>query len=154
MANVLDGDARRSLLERVGRLTPESRARWGVMNVDQMLRHLADPMRIALGELRAADVSTFFTRTLLKRLVLIGMPAPKGKVKTFPELDYAAGGGTPPEGFETDRKALLDTLERFVAHAQAGGALAPSPAFGPLSPRAYGRLTYVHMHHHLKQFGV
>lgn len=154
MGNVLQERARTAVRARIARLAPDSPALWGVMDVSQMLRHLADPMRIALGEMDAEDASSLFTRTVLKRLVLLGMPAPKGKVKTFPELDYATGGGTPPEGFERDRELLRDTLERFVAHAAAGKPLAPSPIFGRLSPRAYGRLTYVHMDHHLKQFGV
>ena len=95
-----------------------------------------------------------FTRTILKWLVLSGVPAPKGKVETFPELDYAKGGGTPPAELAEDLDALRGSVERFVERASTGEPFVTSPAFGKLSPRSYGRLMYVHMHHHLKQFGV
>ena len=78
----------------------------------------------------------------------------KGKVETFPELDYAKGGGTPPTNLASDVDTLRDTVARFVAHAADGKAFVRSPAFGRLSGRAYGRLMYVHTSYHLKQFGA
>lgn len=153
MKNLLDPETRRDLLARFERLAPGTPARWGRMNVEQMVCHVADPVRIALGDLPARDHSTFFRRHVLKRLVLAGMPAPKGKVPTFPEIDQARGGGTPPTTLDEDRRTLGRLVERFVAEAPQD-ALRPSPGFGRLSGREYGRLMYAHMHHHLKQFGA
>ena len=154
MKNLLDGACRQSLLDRLERLSPDAAARWGRMNVGQMVCHLADPMRIALGEMKAADRSSLLRRTVLRWMVLAGVPAPKGKVKTFPEIDQGAGGGTAPTEFASDVQALRDAIDRFVARAAAGGTFAPSPAFGRLSPRAYGRLMAIHLDHHLRQFGA
>lgn len=154
MRNLLDEDARRFLLARLGRLTPDRPARWGRMTARQMVCHVADPLRIALGELEVPDASNLLTRTVLRWMVLAGVPAPRGKVKTYPEIDQVAGGGTPPQEFEADVDALRDLVARFVARAASGGHLVPSPAFGALSPRAYGRLMYLHLDHHLDQFGV
>lgn len=154
MKNLLDEAPRQGLLERLGRLSAGSQRTWGRMDVGQMLCHVADPLRIALGDMAAADASNVFTRSLLKWLVLAGMPAPKGKVQTFPELDQVAGGGTPPAGFAEDLSRLRALLDRFVDQAAAGRPFVRSPGFGRLSARSYGRLMYVHMDHHLRQFGV
>jgi len=153
MKNLLDERWRDSLLARFDQLEPSSERRWGRMNVEQMICHVSDPIRIALGEMEVADVSNVMTRTVLRWLVLAGMPAPKGKVKTFEEIDQVAGSGTPPTSLDEDRATLKTLIDRLVADAPKG-QLAPSPAFGKLSGRQYGRLFYCHMHHHLNQFGV
>ena len=154
MRNLLDETTRRELLQRVGRLSADSQRLWGRMSVGEMVCHVTDAMRIALGEMEAEDASNVFTRSVLKWLVLAGMPAPKGKIETFPELDYAKGGGRPPAELAAERATLETTLDRFLERASSETGFSRSPAFGRLSPRAYGRLMYVHMHHHLKQFGV
>jgi len=154
MKNLLDTACRQEILDRLGRLSPESSRLFGRMDVGQMLCHLADPMRVAFGEIQAVDASNLFTRTFLRWMVLSGAPTPKGKVETFPELDHAKGGGTQPTDFASDLEALRAMISRFVEHASAGKSFAPSPVFGELSGRAYGRLMYVHMCHHLEQFGV
>ena len=43
------------LLARLGNLTPESERRWGQMNVQQMVCHLADACRMALGQKPVSD---------------------------------------------------------------------------------------------------
>jgi hypothetical protein len=154
MKNLLDASCREAVLARLDRLAPDTPALWGRMDVNQMVCHVTDPLRLALGDLPARDVSNPIRRTLLKWAVLGGMPPPKGKIATFPEIDQVAGGGTPPTSLAADVEALRRELARFVDRAASGGALAPSPAFGRLSGRAYGRLQYVHMDHHLRQFGV
>ncbi len=152
--NLMDADSRRDLLARLGALRPDSAALWGRMNVGQAVCHLADPFRIALGELDVAPASTIFTRTVLRWMVLAGVPAPKGKVVTYPEIDQVKGAGTSPTDLAGDVNELSALIARFVARGQAGERLVPSPAFGPLSARQYGRLMALHMDHHLRQFGA
>ncbi|MDJ0523446.1 MAG: DUF1569 domain-containing protein [Planctomycetota bacterium] len=157
MRNLLNDPDREALLARMADLRPDSKGRWGVLTVEQMVCHVTDPVRIALGELEVQDASNVFTRSFLKWMVLAGMPPPKGKIDTFPELDYKTGGGRPPEGLAPEIETFRATLDRFTERAQRaqrGEAFAPSPVFGKLSARAYGRLFHAHTHHHLKQFGV
>ena len=47
---------RRELLERLSRLTADARPRWGRMTAPQMLTHVNDQFRMALGDLRRTDV--------------------------------------------------------------------------------------------------
>jgi hypothetical protein len=123
------------------------------MDVGQMVCHLADSFRLSLGDLQVQDISTFFTRTVLRWMVLSGMPTPKGKIATYREMDQVAGHGTRPTTLDADRAQVKALVERFVA-AASENRVAPSPAFGRLSGRQYARLQYLHMDHHLRQFGV
>ena len=154
MKNLLDEHDRRGLLARLGQLSPHRAARWGRMDVGQMVCHLADPLRIALGDLAVPDASSLVTRTVLRWMVLAGVPAPRGKVKTYPQIDQVDGGGTAPTDLVADVATLRALVDRFVDHAASGGRFVPSPAFGALTPRRYGRLMYLHFDHHLEQFGV
>ncbi len=54
--------------------------------------------------------------------------------------------------FEPDKQALLAVLGRF-SETPRRAVLAPSPVFGPLSRRGWGRLMWRHVDHHLRQFG-
>jgi len=82
----------------------------------------------------------------------LAMPSPKGKVKTVKELDQEKGG-TQPTDFEADRKTLLTMMEQFIAQ-ETSYQFARHPAFGSLSREKWGKLAYLHLDHHLRQFGV
>ena len=79
----------------------------------------------------------------------VPMPWPHG-IKTRPEMEQGAGG-TPPVGFERDRRDLLEILDRFVA---AEEERTPHPIFGTMTEWEWQRWGYLHMDHHLRQFGV
>jgi hypothetical protein len=114
------------------------------MTAAQMVGHVADPMRGALGEMKAADKPGPLRNPLLRYLVIYVLPWPKG-APTAPE--YIHDGG---EDLAKNLQALTAVLERFVAAQR----LAPHPAFGALSRKGWGRLTWRHLDHHLKQFGL
>lgn len=154
MKNLLDADTRKETLTRVEALTPGHERRWGRMSAGEMVCHVGDQIRLALGDLAAKDVSTVFTRSLLKRLVLAGMPFPKGRIETFEELNHAKGGGTQAAAFHEDVKTLKNLVARFVDRDGQDGSFARNPVFGRMSNRQWGRLVYRHMDHHLAQFGA
>ena len=70
-------------------------------------------------------------------------------VKTRPEMDQDLGG-TPPDDFGCDRVRLLELTDRFCASNPG----LPHPFFGVLTDRERLRWGYLHMDHHLRQFGV
>jgi hypothetical protein len=111
-----------------------------------MLCHVADQMRVALGDIPAKPVHSLATRTLLKHLVVnTGFPAPRGKVQTAPEMLL-----TQPASWASDMSACVELAERVGK----GSARAVHPTFGPLSPEEWGRLCWKHLNHHLVQFGA
>lgn len=149
-ASILKASAHQAILARLEALTPESKALWGTMNVNGMLCHTADQIRMALNQKQTKDISNPLSRTLMKRMVLGGMKIPKGKVKTAPELAQE-DGGTQPTGFEEDRKVLVGLLTNFV---ESPIGKATHPMFGVMTKAQWGKMIHSHLDHHLSQFGA
>jgi Protein of unknown function (DUF1569) len=152
MKSICNPDDLGRIRARIMELRPDSPRQWGLMTAAQAQAHMADQLRLAKGDIQAKDVSTFMSRTLVKWLVLAGMPAPKGKVKTMQELDQQVGG-TPPGDFEADKAALLAIIAWFVSMAE-GHRFAPHAFFGQMTKAQWGKLAHSHLNHHLSQFGV
>ena len=148
MPTFWDATARDAFCQRVARLTPDTPARWGRFNAAQMVAHLNDAMRMTSGELPVAPKNMPLRYPPLKQLIIYVAPFPKS-APTAPELVITA---TPNE-WAGDVRTLTTLMDRFAVRGQAG-PWPDHPAFGRLSPRAWGVLVYRHMDHHLKQFGV
>lgn len=152
MNNILQSTGYQTMLARIDAVQAGDRALWGRMSVNQMICHLADQIRVALGGIKTTDRSNFVSRTVVAWLVLLGVPAPKGKIPTFPGIDQVAGKGTPPTELDEDKRTLRAILDEFIAMPD-DFAFQHHSAFGKLSKSQWARLIYVHMDHHLKQFG-
>jgi hypothetical protein len=146
MSTVFRAEDRAVLLRRLDALSPRDVARWGRMNAPQMVTHVAEQMRMALGELPVTLRQTPLGRFPVKQLLVYWLPWPKG-VRTSPELLARV-----PAAWEADRADVRALLERCGARGRAG-PWAVHPAFGPLSGRAWGVLLHRHTDHHLRQFG-
>lgn len=143
---VMSRGDRERILERLRRVHPGARPRWGTLDAPRMLCHLADAMRVALGEIATAPAHNLVSRTLGKHVVVnTSFRAPPGRVRTAPEML-----STKPAGWDED----LRSLEELVARVGAGEASSVHPAFGLLSPEEWGRLSWKHIDHHLRQFGA
>jgi hypothetical protein len=142
----LNDEDRSRTIDRLRRVRPDAAPAWGSLTAPRMLCHVADQMRVALGDIPARPVHTFATRTFLKFLVInTGFEPPRGKIQTAPEMLTSR-----PTSWDADLAACVDLAER-VGH---GAANAVHPAFGPLSSAEWGRLCWKHTNHHLVQFGV
>jgi hypothetical protein len=147
MKSVWNAREHQELKTRVGRLTPEHAAKWGRMNVAQMVVHLSDSLRMASGELPVEPKDMRALRfPPLKNMILFVLPFPKG-APTAPELLLREPGAWPVEVAD-----LHDQLDRFVSRGPSA-TTDSHPAFGRMSARQWGVLVYRHMDHHLKQFG-
>jgi hypothetical protein len=139
------------LIGRLRRLRPDSPARWGRMSASQMVCHVADALRMALGRKDASRVGGVLHRTVVKWTVLyVPLRWPPG-IPTRPELDQH-GGGTAPAEFAADVREV-ESLLALVAADRA--PLQPRhPIFGRMSRRGWLRWAYLHTDHHLRQFGM
>jgi hypothetical protein len=143
---LLNKEDRDLILQRLRRVRPDAKPAWGSLSAPQMLCHLADQMRVALGDVQTKPTHTLASRTLVKFLVVnTGLEPPRGKIKTAPEMLHSH-----PTSWEKDLAACVELAERVGS----GAATAIHPAFGPLSPEEWGRLCWKHFHHHLAQFGA
>jgi hypothetical protein len=132
---------------RIDRLTPDSQRQWGKLTVDQMVCHLSDQLRLALGELTGRPVPGLFRVTPFNRLIIDYLPWPHGSKG-------------PPESFTTRPVALKSDMARLHALLELFGAREDQrdwpehPLFGTLSGPLWARLTCKHFDHHLRQFSV
>lgn len=151
MKNWFNLSDRTALLARLDKLSADRPALWGRMTAHQVVCHLADPIRVALGDRTAQRVRTVFGWPGIGLLTVWLFPWPKG-APTAPEF-LAGRGMTSPSEFEKDKQTLLELLQRFSDFSE-GKELGASPVFGVLNRRSWGRLMWRHVNHHLGQFGV
>lgn len=147
MKSVWNEADRVELCARMERLTPECTAQWGKFSAPQMVCHLVDALKMASGDLPVASKKLPIRHAPLKQLIIYYLPWPKG-APTAPEL--VSRRATEWHG---ELEALRQELDAFAKRGP-DGPFVPHPAFGMLTPRAWGVLVYRHMDHHLKQFGV
>jgi hypothetical protein len=152
MASAFDPAAVAALHRRLDGLTPDAARRWGRMTPHQAVVHMTDAFRMALGERPIRDRSTRLLRTVGRWVGFhTPFPWPRGFRAPY-EVDQERGG-TPPDEFGRDLRALHDALDRFAAAAGAIDGRVHA-VFGPLSRREWGVWGYRHTHHHLRQFGL
>ena len=149
--SIFDPNKRSKIEERLARLTADAQPQWGRMNAAEMCCHMADSIRVALGDQPCEDVSGFASRTFLRPLAVHLLPVPKN-LPTLAELDKEKRG-TPATEFESDRNALRTLLDRMCALGD-DHSWGTHGKFGPMTRREWGKLTHKHLDHHLKQFGV
>ena len=127
---LLHPEARAEILRRIEALMPRSERRWGRMTPHQMVCHLSDACRAALGERRVPVIGTLWERTVIRWLAIhTNVKWPQG-VRTVPEADQEIGGTRPTE-FARDVDELRDLIQRFSGpEEQLSG---DHPLFGALS---------------------
>lgn len=145
MATLWDPSSRAQLLARIRKLSPDSPGKWGRMNARQMLAHITDAGKMALGEITAKSKKLPIRYPPLRELFIYVLPFPRN-APTAPELlgrtveDWPAG--------LRDFEAVTDRLV-----SKSSGVFPEHPAFGNMGARAWGVLIYRHTDHHLRQFG-
>lgn len=140
------------ILSRLRALRPESPRRWGRMSAHQMVCHLADALRVATGEKPAQQAPSLLQRTLLRWFALhTPLRWPPG-IRTTPDLDQELGGTRPAE-FATDVARIVALLRQLTSQPRAAHQRL-HPALGKLSEAEWLRWGYLHIDHHLRQFGA
>lgn len=121
------------------------------MSVGEMLCHCLDGSQMALGKIPPTDMSNFFTRNIVKYLLIYVVPIPKS-APAAPEINPHKKG-TKPQNFERERRLLIDAIDNF-ANLKPSDFRGTHHIFGKLTPNQWGRLGYKHLDHHLRQFQV
>jgi hypothetical protein len=147
MKSIWQDEARRELNDRVGAVAWDRSAEWGKFTAPKMICHLAESLRMAMGDLTVKPKRLPIRYPPLKQLIIYVAPFPKG-APTAPELLARA-----PSDWAHDVADVQALLAR-AGSARTTDTWPEHPAFGKLSTRAWGVLIYRHMDHHLKQFGA
>ena len=140
----------RSIQLRLDALTLEDGARWGRMNVHQMVCHICDSMRVPLGEKTVSDADMSPQQRAIMKWAALYLPLkwPKN-VATRPEIDQCQRS-LPLGDFESDRRRAIALVLRLCDSDLEGR---PHPYFGPLTQAQWLRWGWLHADHHLRQFG-
>lgn len=146
--NVFNPNDKAAIVDRLNALTPQSQRQWGTMSVSQMLNHLQRPIQHSLGELSSKKAAPSWVGWLAKIVFLGGIKFPKNTV-TMKEFKVR----TDDYNFDTEKQAVLTYLQKAEETANTS-RLKAHPLFGNLSATEWGQLTYIHLDHHLRQFGV
>lgn len=136
MKTLMDYVQRKRQLERLQNLKPGTQPKWGALSASNLLPHLTDPFKIALGEMEAVPVKSFFTTGVGKFIAIFLMPRwPKG-APTHPKTNIAIAGRKGKD-FEQDRKELVDTIARFIdSYSKLPTTNTPYLARSPTAPGA------------------
>lgn len=140
------------ILRRLRTVRADTPRQWGKMNAHQMVCHLTDAFRAVTGQKAASDVSHLVNRSIVKWIALYAPVKWPHGIMTRPEVDQEIGG-TKPAAFAAD----VAELEAFLALITAQPRTitwSPHPIFGKMSDAAMLRWAYLHMDHHLRQFGA
>ena len=140
------------LLRRLKNVRPETAARWGRMSAHQMVCHLNDALRMAMGEKPVSEASGLFHRTILKWFVLFAPLRWPAGIPTRPEIDQYMQG-TRPVQFDADI-AQFEALLALLTARTRNFVWPIHPIFGPMSEAEWLRWGYLHTDHHLRQFGA
>ena len=134
---LLHPQARAEILRRIEALTARSERRWGRMTPHQMVCHLSDACRAALGERRVPVIGTLWERTVIRCLAIhTNVKWPRG-VRTVPEADQEIGG-TRPTDFARDVDELRVLIQRFSGPESAALRM-PSVVWRPVG-RGMGQI--------------
>jgi hypothetical protein len=140
------------IIRRLRTVRPEAPALWGRMSAHQMICHLADSTRVAIGQKTVSAASGVLQRTVVKCIALyLPVKWPPG-IPTRPEVDQHVAGSAPGD-FAAD-VAELEALFELMTTKEKGFSWPDHPIFGGLSRGAWLRWGYLHMDHHLRQFGA
>ena len=150
MRSLASEETTAAIRTRIQHISPTDQPLWGSMSVHQMLSHLTDAFRCALGERAVAPFRALpLPRPVFKCIALYmpikwppGVPAP-------PEIRQKIGE-IPPGDFNTGRDLLLARLDAFV---NATNLAATHPMWGKMTRAQWMRWGYLHTDHHLRQFG-
>lgn len=148
MPSLFDRETRQGFHRRLAQLRPDAPPRFGRLSAPAMLSHLADTLRLTLGDLPSTPVASAFRMPGVKYLVIVVLPWPKGRI-TGPPAAFSSSPG--PWGHDLARHE--DLLERF-GQSRERKDWPPHPTFGNMSRRLWDRFTYRHLNHHFGQFGI
>ena len=142
---------RTTFFDRIASVEADRKPLWGKMNVQQMIEHLSDSVRIANGITPHSEIRTPAERLPAVREFLFSE-------KEFrPETRNALMGDEPPalrlNSLDEALQELRAEVERFIRHfADQPGRTERNPFFGDLDEAGWAKLFHKHFLHHLKQF--
>lgn len=146
MKSLFDKTTRDELIDRINTLNANSSARWGKMNVYQMLKHCTLWEEMLLGKKQ-------YQQSLLGRL--FGKMALKSMLKNEPlKLNLPTVSSFKISGNGDVTAAKAEWINLINQHGVQQNSGFVHPFFGKLTSEQAGQIAYKHIDHHLRQFNT
>lgn len=149
MKTIFDAESRGELVERLGKLAPDSERQWGKMSPSQMMEHTARAMEMATSD------------AVMKQALMGKALGWIFKNEFLGEKPFRKNAPTGPDfiikdepDFEATRTRLVGLIDKLHGLGEAGTDGKVHRFFGRLSGKQWGETQYKHVDHHLRQFGV
>jgi Protein of unknown function (DUF1569) len=150
LPNIFTTEATSNIVNRINKLTAESKPLFGKMAVAQMLAHCNVAYEMVYDNIHPAPNA--FVKFILKALL---------KKKIVSEEPYKQNGKTAPQFIITTDKDFEVEKSRLIAYINKTQQLGEthfngkeSHSFGPLTSTEWNNMFYKHLNHHLGQFAV
>src|SRR5947207_15828308 len=142
--NLFEPTVKQDIANRVNKLTPESKALWGKMNVGQMLAHCQIPIGVADGTYKLKR--TFFGRVVgpMVKSILYNEKPFKRSLPT--DKSFLT---TEPKDFEKEKQKLLALVSNL---SETSIVNETHTFFGKLTKEQWSKGTWKHLDHHLQHF--
>jgi len=150
MKNLFEMAELEELKDRMAQLSADSERQWGKMNPAQMLAHCSATIGMAMGKITPPRilVARLFGRLAKKSLIVNGTPMRRNSMTEKSCLV------TDERDFVVERQRLRELMDRFATGGPGVCTKHPHFFFGPLTPLEWSTLMYLHLDHHLRQFGA
>ena len=147
-----DRDYAEKLRQRLKAIQSDQRPQWGDLQPAALIGHLTWMLKHAMGKsTKVPDYSTWFTRSLMKPLLLKGIiPIPKNQA--LPASLEQQGIRTIEPGDLESFQALMEEYLRRIQDDELTPA--PHPYLGEMTIDEWDRFHILHFEHHLRQFKV
>jgi len=146
--NLLEPAVNQEIVDRVNKITLGTKPQWGHMNATEMLAHCNLINQTMLdGKLPYKKTSP--VQFMAKFAFLNLFSRFPHNLKIPPE--NVTKGKVAQEKFEAEKARFISLIQSFL---QQKNITVTHPAFGNLNATELGKLTWMHMDHHLRQFGV
>ncbi len=147
--NLWDPATAEAVIERLKLLKPDSGNHWGKMQVTEMLLHCTLANNFMFDDETAYQRPTIVQR--VKQFICFNYFARLPRNRIGPKR-LESRHQTNERQFEEQQNAAIISVERFTTHQRPIKSL--HAGLGWLSRKQWGLIAYMHMDHHLRQFGV
>jgi hypothetical protein len=145
--SLLNDDTYAEIIDRLDKLSENSKRLWGKMTVGQMCWHCQYPLKLAITNKENTSRGNWFIKLFFKKSLYNDKPW-RRNLPTSPQLRARE-----PKNFKEERDKLKSLVNEF--HSLQGREVwYPHPTFGTFTKDQWGQLQYKHLNHHLTQFGV
>ncbi len=126
--------------------------KWGKMNVQQMIEHMSDYVRVASGRSVLPNVTPAENLPRVQAFLESEKPFRENTPNALMSDDPTPTKHTTKQDAINELQSEIDHF--FASYEQEPGKTIPSPFFGVLDFDRQVQLLHKHSTHHLRQFGL